>query len=152
MQQRTPGQQGLTVPELGYGAMGTAVGYGPSDDSESITRAGVRQSPIRLSAGVRIHLVPRNVWSSLCRHANYVLSGGIMTRFGLGVLGRLVRWMVPAWSAHPGQSTPSFCYARRRYGAAVTERQTKHSPRLGADDLPVTEKPAFYGLAGGANC
>jgi aryl-alcohol dehydrogenase-like predicted oxidoreductase len=37
MQQRTLGRQGLTVSEIGYGAMGTAVGYGPSDDTESIT-------------------------------------------------------------------------------------------------------------------
>jgi aryl-alcohol dehydrogenase-like predicted oxidoreductase len=37
MQQRTLGRQGLTVSEIGYGAMGAAVGYGPSDDTESIT-------------------------------------------------------------------------------------------------------------------
>ncbi|MFC5802676.1 aldo/keto reductase [Streptomyces formicae] len=37
MQQRTLGRQGLTVSEIGYGAMGTAIGYGPSDDTESIT-------------------------------------------------------------------------------------------------------------------
>ncbi|MFF4835301.1 aldo/keto reductase [Streptomyces sp. NPDC001315] len=37
MQQRRLGRQGLTVSEIGYGAMGTAVGYGPSDDTVSIT-------------------------------------------------------------------------------------------------------------------
>ncbi|MEV6164183.1 aldo/keto reductase [Streptomyces sp. NPDC052052] len=37
MQTRTLGTQGLVVSALGYGAMGTAVGYGPSDDTESIT-------------------------------------------------------------------------------------------------------------------
>ncbi|SEH01293.1 Predicted oxidoreductase [Nonomuraea solani] len=37
MQQRTLGRQGLTVSEVGYGAMGTAIGYGPSDDTASIT-------------------------------------------------------------------------------------------------------------------
>lgn len=37
MQQRTLGRQGLTVSEIGYGAMGTAIGYGPSDDIASIT-------------------------------------------------------------------------------------------------------------------
>jgi aryl-alcohol dehydrogenase-like predicted oxidoreductase len=31
------GKQGLRVSEIGYGAMGTATGYGPSDDTESIT-------------------------------------------------------------------------------------------------------------------
>lgn len=29
MQQRTLGQQGLAVSAIGYGAMGTATGYGP---------------------------------------------------------------------------------------------------------------------------
>lgn len=33
---RTLGEQGLAVSELGYGAMGTAVGYGPTNDDESI--------------------------------------------------------------------------------------------------------------------
>ena len=37
MQQRTLGQQGLVVSALGYGAMGTAIGYGATDDTESIT-------------------------------------------------------------------------------------------------------------------
>lgn len=37
MQQRTLGQQGLTVSSIGYGAMGTTYAYGPGDDSESIT-------------------------------------------------------------------------------------------------------------------
>ncbi|MFD8686529.1 aldo/keto reductase [Streptomyces sp. NPDC059651] len=36
MQIRTLGKQGLAVSAVGYGAMGTAVGYGPSDDAESI--------------------------------------------------------------------------------------------------------------------
>jgi aryl-alcohol dehydrogenase-like predicted oxidoreductase len=36
MQQRSLGQQGLAVSTIGYGAMGTAVGYGPIDDTESI--------------------------------------------------------------------------------------------------------------------
>ncbi|MER8039811.1 aldo/keto reductase [Streptomyces hydrogenans] len=37
MEQRTLGTQGLTASAIGYGAMGTAVGYGPSDDTQSIT-------------------------------------------------------------------------------------------------------------------
>ncbi|MFC9328441.1 aldo/keto reductase [Kitasatospora sp. NPDC057015] len=37
MQTRTLGSQGLTASAIGYGAMGTAIGYGPSDDTESIT-------------------------------------------------------------------------------------------------------------------
>ncbi|MFE2910755.1 aldo/keto reductase [Kitasatospora indigofera] len=37
MQTRTLGKQGLTASAIGYGAMGTAIGYGPSDDTESIT-------------------------------------------------------------------------------------------------------------------
>lgn len=36
MQQRTLGRQGLTVGAVGYGSMGTAFAYGPSDDTESI--------------------------------------------------------------------------------------------------------------------
>ncbi|QDQ98790.1 aldo/keto reductase [Tomitella fengzijianii] len=36
MQQRTLGTQGLAVSAVGYGSMGTAVGYGPTDDAESI--------------------------------------------------------------------------------------------------------------------
>ncbi|MFD4231269.1 aldo/keto reductase [Streptomyces sp. NPDC058545] len=36
METRTLGTQGLTVSAIGYGAMGTAVGYGPTDDTESI--------------------------------------------------------------------------------------------------------------------
>lgn len=35
-QQRALGTQGLTVSSIGYGAMGTAAGYGPSDDTRSI--------------------------------------------------------------------------------------------------------------------
>lgn len=37
MQTRTLGSQGLTVSTIGYGSMGTVMGYGPSDDTESIT-------------------------------------------------------------------------------------------------------------------
>ena len=37
MDTRVLGRQGLVVSEIGYGAMGTAAGYGPSDDTESIT-------------------------------------------------------------------------------------------------------------------
>lgn len=36
MELRTLGRQGLIASAIGYGAMGTAVGYGPSDDIESI--------------------------------------------------------------------------------------------------------------------
>ena len=32
MKQRTLGSQGLSVSEIGYGAMGTAFAYGPTDD------------------------------------------------------------------------------------------------------------------------
>jgi aryl-alcohol dehydrogenase-like predicted oxidoreductase len=42
MQQRTLGRQGLTASALGYGAMGTATGYGPTDDTESI--AAIRRA------------------------------------------------------------------------------------------------------------
>jgi aryl-alcohol dehydrogenase-like predicted oxidoreductase len=42
MQQRTLGNQGLTVSAIGYGAMGTAIGYGPSDDTASI--AAIRRA------------------------------------------------------------------------------------------------------------
>jgi aryl-alcohol dehydrogenase-like predicted oxidoreductase len=42
MQQRTLGRHGLTVSEIGYGAMGTVVGYGPSDDTASI--AAIRRA------------------------------------------------------------------------------------------------------------
>ncbi|MFI6874412.1 aldo/keto reductase [Streptomyces sp. NPDC050400] len=42
MQMRTLGTQGLTAAAVGYGAMGTAVGYGPSDDTRSI--AAIRQA------------------------------------------------------------------------------------------------------------
>ncbi|WP_129787210.1 aldo/keto reductase [Promicromonospora panici] len=35
MQTRKLGRQGLTVSALGYGAMGTAMAYGPTDDTES---------------------------------------------------------------------------------------------------------------------
>lgn len=37
MQTRTLGQQGFTASGIGYGAMGTKMAYGPSDDTESIT-------------------------------------------------------------------------------------------------------------------
>jgi len=36
MHKRILGRQGLVVSAIGYGAMGTAVGYGPTDDTESI--------------------------------------------------------------------------------------------------------------------
>lgn len=36
MQHRSLGHQGLSVSSIAYGAMGTAIGYGPSDDRESI--------------------------------------------------------------------------------------------------------------------
>ncbi|CAM3121790.1 aldo/keto reductase [Prescottella defluvii] len=42
MDKRTLGKEGLTVSALGYGAMGTAVGYGPADDTESI--AAIRRA------------------------------------------------------------------------------------------------------------
>ncbi|MFE6760435.1 aldo/keto reductase [Streptomyces sp. NPDC057684] len=42
METRTLGTQGLTVAAVGYGAMGTAVGYGPTDDTESI--AAIRRA------------------------------------------------------------------------------------------------------------
>ncbi|MFL9684791.1 MULTISPECIES: aldo/keto reductase [Streptomyces] len=42
MEQRNLGTQGLTVSALGYGAMGTATGYGPSDDTQSI--AAIRRA------------------------------------------------------------------------------------------------------------
>lgn len=42
MQTRTLGRQGLTVSALGYGAMGTAMAYGPADDAESI--AAIRRA------------------------------------------------------------------------------------------------------------
>src|SRR5262245_30810950 len=42
VEQRALGQQGLTTSSIGYGAMGTAVGYGPSDDTESI--AAIRRA------------------------------------------------------------------------------------------------------------
>jgi aryl-alcohol dehydrogenase-like predicted oxidoreductase len=42
MRQRALGRQGLTVSAIGYGAMGTAIGYGPSDDTESI--ASIRRA------------------------------------------------------------------------------------------------------------
>lgn len=42
METRTLGQQGLTVSALGYGAMGTAAFYGPTDDTESI--AAIRRA------------------------------------------------------------------------------------------------------------
>lgn len=37
MQNRTLGTQGLTVSAIGYGSMGTVVGYGATDDTESVT-------------------------------------------------------------------------------------------------------------------
>lgn len=42
MQQRTIGNLGLTSSAIGYGAMGTVFGYGPSDDTESI--AAIRRA------------------------------------------------------------------------------------------------------------
>ncbi|MEU4170002.1 aldo/keto reductase [Streptomyces sp. NPDC026665] len=39
---RTLGTQGLTASAISYGAMGTAVGYGPTDDTESI--AAIRRA------------------------------------------------------------------------------------------------------------
>ncbi|MCZ4553986.1 aldo/keto reductase [Rhodococcus maanshanensis] len=39
---RTLGSQGLAAAALGYGAMGTATGYGPTDDAESI--AAIRKA------------------------------------------------------------------------------------------------------------
>ena len=42
MQQRTLGQQGLTVSALGYGAMGITLGYGPSDEQQGI--AAIRRA------------------------------------------------------------------------------------------------------------
>jgi len=42
MDKRTLGKQGLTVSALGYGAMGTAIGYGRADDTESI--AAIRRA------------------------------------------------------------------------------------------------------------
>ncbi|MDH6281143.1 aldo/keto reductase [Prescottella agglutinans] len=42
MNMRTLGGHGLTVSALGYGAMGTAIGYGPADDTESI--AAIRRA------------------------------------------------------------------------------------------------------------
>ena len=42
MKLRTLGREGLTVSAIGYGAMGTATGYGPSDDTESI--AAIRRA------------------------------------------------------------------------------------------------------------
>lgn len=42
MQTRTLGRQGLTASAIGYGAMGTAVGYGPTDDTRSI--AAIRRA------------------------------------------------------------------------------------------------------------
>ncbi|MEV6102987.1 aldo/keto reductase [Nocardia sp. NPDC051981] len=37
MERRTLGTQGLTASAMGYGAMGTVVGYGASDDEQSVT-------------------------------------------------------------------------------------------------------------------
>lgn len=42
MQQRTLGTQGLSVSAVGYGSMGTVVGYGPGDVEESV--AAVRRA------------------------------------------------------------------------------------------------------------
>lgn len=42
MQQRTLGTQGLSVSEIGYGSMGTVVGYGATDDTESL--AAIRRA------------------------------------------------------------------------------------------------------------
>ena len=42
MQTRNLGQQGFTASAIGYGAMGTKMAYGPSDDTESI--AAIRRA------------------------------------------------------------------------------------------------------------
>ncbi|CCA60690.1 Aldo-keto reductase [Streptomyces venezuelae ATCC 10712] len=42
MEQRTLGTQGLVASAIGYGAMGTAIGYGPSDDARAI--AAIRRA------------------------------------------------------------------------------------------------------------
>jgi aryl-alcohol dehydrogenase-like predicted oxidoreductase len=42
MQQRSLGRQGLTVSALGHGSMGTVLGYGPSDEQESV--AAIRRA------------------------------------------------------------------------------------------------------------
>lgn len=42
MQKRTLGQQGPVTSAIAYGAMGTAMGYGPSDDVQPI--AAVRRA------------------------------------------------------------------------------------------------------------
>ncbi|MFE3060440.1 aldo/keto reductase [Nocardia sp. NPDC059239] len=42
MQDRTLGTQGLTVSAMGYGAMGTVIGYGATDDTESV--AAIRRA------------------------------------------------------------------------------------------------------------
>ncbi|MEQ4721762.1 aldo/keto reductase [Nonomuraea sp. B19D2] len=42
MQTRSLGTQGLTVSAIGYGAMGTVIAFGPSDDTESI--AAIRRA------------------------------------------------------------------------------------------------------------
>lgn len=42
MEMRTLGDQGLRVAAMGYGSMGTAVGYGPRDDADSI--AAIRRA------------------------------------------------------------------------------------------------------------
>lgn len=42
MDTRILGEQGLTASVLGYGAMGTAIGYGPTDDADSI--AAIRKA------------------------------------------------------------------------------------------------------------
>lgn len=42
MQQRELGRQGLTVSAIGYGSMGTVMGYGPAEDTESI--AAIRRA------------------------------------------------------------------------------------------------------------
>ncbi|RVW06816.1 aldo/keto reductase [Rhodococcus spongiicola] len=42
MQHRALGTQGLTVSAIGYGSMGTVVGYGASDDTESV--AAIRRA------------------------------------------------------------------------------------------------------------
>ena len=42
MDTRTLGTQGLVVSAIGYGSMGTAFAYGPSDDTQSI--AAIRRA------------------------------------------------------------------------------------------------------------
>ena len=49
MRERVLGQQGLKVSELGYGAMGISMAYGPSEVKEGI--ATIRRAVSRSCAG-----------------------------------------------------------------------------------------------------